>query len=585
MSLGPPIKATALGLIRIVSVAGVLFCLSGWIEAQPASSADLVFLNGKILTVDARNSIQSALAIRGERIVAVGSDAEISLHIGDQTQVIRLDGKTVVPGLIETHCHAIGVGQGALTETYAELSSIAEVQEWIRRRAKELPPGQWITVPRNELTRLKERCHPSVAELDAACRTHPVLFTAATKHALNSPGWQRLGITRDTQSLPGIEIIRDEAGNPRLLKGGDGLLRKEMPPPVYNTEQTRAALLPVLRRYNEVGITGIFERASNTEGYQLYRKLRERGELTVRVTLTFRQQMSTAEQVEQFVSQLGLKPREGDDWVKAGPLKITVDGGIHWGTTYLSEPYGEKRVRFYALSDASYRGDLRYTVEQMQAVFSAGHRLGWQMSCHITGDAGVERVLDALEAADATSPVKDRRFTLIHAYFPTRQTVQRAHRLGVCVDTQSYLYYKDSDALAEIYGPRWAEQFIGVGDWLRGGVPVAINADHMIGLDPDHAMNSFNPFLALYIAVSRKNDHGRVYGAHQKLSRLDALRCVTANAAYLSFDEKKTGSLEPGKLADFVVLDHDYLTCPEEDIRLIKPLRTVVGGKTVYQRK
>jgi len=132
--------------------------------------------------------------------------------------------------------------------------------------------------------------------------------------------------------------------------------------------------------------------------------------------------------------------------------------------------------------------------------------------------------------------------------------------------------------------PRWAEQLIGVGAWFHGGVPVAINADHMIGLDPDHAMNSFNPFLALHIAVSRRNDHGRVHGAHQKLTRLEALRCVTANAAYLSFDEKKTGSLEAGKLADLVVLDRDYLACPEAEIRQIKPLRTMVGGKTVYSR-
>lgn len=563
-------------------LSGCLGWLSDGFGGQEVLPADLVFLSGKILTVDARDSVRQALAIRGERLVAVGSDAEVSRFIGNQTQVIRLNGRTVVPGLIETHCHAIGAGQAALTETYAELSSIAEVQDWIRRQAKTTPAGAWIRVPRNEITRIRERRHPTTAELDAACAMHPVIFTAATKHALNSLGWQRLGLTRDSKSMPGIEIIRDDHGNPRLLKGGDGLLRKEMPPRVYSTAETLAALRPVLRRYNEAGITGIFERASDADGYRLYRQLHERGELTVRVTVTFRQTMRTAEQVEQYVRQLGLKPREGDDWVKAGPLKITVDGGIHWGSTHLSEPYGEKRARFYALSDPNYRGNLLYTVEQMQEVFRTGQRLGWQMGCHITGDAGVDRVLDALEAANANMPVTDRRFTLIHAYFPTPQSVQRARRLGACVDTQPYLYYRDSDTLAEIYGPRWAEQLIGVGDWFHGGVPVAINADHMVGLDPDHAMNSFNPFLALYITVSRKNDHGRIYGGRQKLTRLEALRCVTANAAYLSFDEQKTGSLEAGKLADLVVLDRDYLTCPEEEIRLIKPVRTVVGGKTVH---
>jgi predicted amidohydrolase YtcJ len=144
------------------------------------------------------------------------------------------------------------------------------------------------------------------------------------------------------------------------------------------------------------------------------------------------------------------------------------------------------------------------------------------------------------------------------------------------------LYYKDSEAIAEIYGGDWAERFIGVGDWVRGEIPMAINGDHMIGFDPDRAMNSFNPFLHLYIAVSRMNNQGRVYGSHQKLSRLQALRAMTSAAAYLSFDEQQLGSLETGKLADLAVLDRDYLSCPEAQIREIRVLMTMVDGKVVH---
>ena len=139
--------------------------------------------------------------------------------------------------------------------------------------------------------------------------------------------------------------------------------------------------------------------------------------------------------------------------------------------------------------------------------------------------------------------------------------------------------------MAEIYGSSWAERFMGVGTWFKGGVPVAINSDHMIGTDPDHAMNSFNPFLQIYVAVSRKNQKGRVYGPWQKLSRIEALRCMTLDAAYLSFDEERLGSLEPGKLADLAILDRDFLGCPEDDLRKIRVDLTMVGGKVVHRRE
>ncbi len=554
-------------------------------SASAADAAETVLLGGKILTVDARNSVREALAVGNGRIVAVGSDREIKKHIGAGTKVIRLDGKMVIPGVIETHCHAIGVARGTLDQPFVELHSIPEIQAWIRRRATEVPPGQWLRVPRTDITRLKERRHPTPAELDAACTTHPVILNAARKNVLNTLGFKMAGVTKETESVPGGRIIRDAAGNPRMIAGGDSYLRKLRPQRQYTDEETKAALVRVLRRYNEVGITSIFERATNLGGYRTFNALKDHGRLTVRATLTFRQQFRAGSQVEPFTKDLGLKTGDGDDWVRVGPLKITVDGGIHWGSTRLREPYGEKRIRFYVLEDPEYRGDLRYPVELMRDIFSEGHRLGWQMSCHVTGDGGVDRVLDAWEAVSRKTPVRDARFTLIHAYFPVADAVERAKRLGVCVDTQPYLYYRDSDAIAEVYGPSWAERLIGVGDWVRGGVPVAINSDHMSGLDPDHALNSFNPFLMLYIAVSRKNENGRVYGSRQKLSREVALRCVTQTAAHLSFDENKKGSLETGKFADLAVLDRDYLTCPEEEIRRIKVQMTMVDGRIVYKRK
>lgn len=569
-------------LMLFTTVLGVRTALA----SQPGGFADAVLLDGKIATLDSAGRFVTALAVRDGRIAAIGTNDEIKPRIGPQTRVLRLEGKTVVPGFIETHCHAVGVARAELSQPYAELYSIADIQAWIRRRALDVPRGEWIQVPRNEITRLKERRHPTPAELDAACTTHPVVFVSALKHVFNSLGWERVGISGASDSIPGGTVLRDPAGHPLLVIGGDESLKRHLPEAKQFSEQeTLAALKNVHRGYNQVGITSIFERAAGAAEWALYQQLRDRDELTVRTTMTFRSQFRDAAAVQQFVNSLGLKPNSGDEWLKTGPLKITVDGGIHWGTTYLSEPYGDRRIQFYRLLDAQYRGDLRYSVPQMAEIFAAGHKLGWQMSCHITGDAGVDAVLDALSASDKIAPVAARRFSLIHAYFPTANCVARCRRLGVVVDTQPYLYYRDADTLADVYGSDWAERFIGLGEWVRGGVPVAINSDHMVGLDPNHAMNSFNPALALYIAVSRKTDSGVVHGPQQKLSRDEALRAVTTSAAFLSFDEAQKGSLEPGKLADLAVLDRDYFACPEEEIAQIQVVLTMVGGRVVHERQ
>lgn len=555
-------------------------------QALAAEFPDTVLLGGKIVTLDRQERVVEALAIRDGKIAAVGTSAEIEKLAGPKTEVIRLGGKTALPGFIESHCHSIGVARDSLHNEYAELRSIGKMQEWIRQQAKKLPPGTWIEVPRNEITRLKEHRHPMPAELDAAAPEHPVLYTSVTKHVLNTAGWRALGLLEPGSKLPDGEIVRDESGKPLLIRGGGSAsVRKFFPQQTETHDELLDALKKVHRRYNEVGITTIFERATDRVGFNTFRELSAQNALTTRVRATFRFSAKTQEQVEKYVAGLGLKPGEGDDWVRADHMKITVDGGIHWGTTWLSEPYGEKRANFYRLADPQYGGEHYYSPEQMRTIFATVNKLGWPMSAHVTGDGGTQAVLDAVAAVAKDDPtITQRRFNLIHAYFPTPAIVKLAKQLGVGVDTQGYLYHRDADILAEIYGASWAERFIGMAEWARGGVPVAINSDHMIGLDPDHSMNSFNPALMLWIAVARKTDSGRVWGEQQRLSRLDALRSITLWAAWLSFDEDKLGSLEPGKLADLVVIDRDYLTCPEDEIRAIKPLRTIVGGRTVFSR-
>ncbi|MBI4622188.1 MAG: amidohydrolase [Verrucomicrobia bacterium] len=550
-----------------------------------AAAPELVIVNGRIVTGEASGTVREALAVREGRIVAVGTTREISRLADVSTQTVDLEGKMVLPGLYEAHVHARRASLAYLRDPHQELRTITEIQEWVRQRAREVPTGEWIRIPRNEITRSRERRHPTVAELDAACTTHPVVFDAVRKLVLNTRGFRELGITEETKSVPGGEIIRGANGRLRfLVTSSPQLTSRFAARDTATDDQKREALLKLHRAYNAAGITTIFERGSLMDEYRVYEKLQSAGLLSVRTRFTMFAPFKTAEDVESFVKKENIRPGHGDDWLSIGTLKIMADGGIHWGNTRLSEPYGAKRTEFYGHSDPAFRGDMTATDEQMRAVFGAAARLGWQMIVHVTGDGGVDAVLRAMEAVNKEVPLQGKRFMLTHAYFPSPGLAARAGALGMGVDTQAYTFLMDAPFINDIYGPEWAERFIGLGHWARGGVPAIISSDHMVGYDPDHSMNSYNPFIGLYAAVSRRSENGQVFGPGQRLSRIEALRAVTAIPAYLNFEENKSGTLEAGKFADFVVIDRDYLKCPEEEIRGIKVLRTVVGGKTVFLR-
>src|SRR5204863_310422 len=265
------------------------------------------------------------------------------------------------------------------------------------------------------------------------------------------------------------------------------------------------ALARVHEQYIATGITSVIERAASVDGYKAYENLKRANQLKVRATVTIRvPHPEDAADVERFVSGLPFHFGSGDDWLKVGPLKIFTDGGILIGTAYMREPYGPGAHDLYAIDDPRYRGFLTLTPAQIASAILIGHKHGWQMVAHVTGDAGVDVVLDAFEAAQKELPAPDRRHTLIHAYFVHPETAMRAARLGVLVDTQPAWYYKDADALSTGLGVDRLAHFIGLRTLRQAGVDVAINTDHMFGLDRDQALNPFNPFLTMYAAGTRR---------------------------------------------------------------------------------
>lgn len=557
-------------------------------DATPGP-ADFVLTGGRIHTLDERGTIVSAVAIRNEKIVYLGDDAGVRPFVGPQTATRSAEGRVVIPGINETHVHAIGAAAGEAVEPFRQLGSIAEMQDWVREQAARTPLGAWIRLPRVDITRIRERRMPTRAELDAATE-RPAIFiwqyANRQVQVLNSAALREAGIGRETPDPKGGRIVRDDLGDPTgVLEDAAALTAKWLPRKTATPEQALDALEALLAQYNRLGITSITERGSNVEGWKTYRKLREQGRLPIRATITIRVGSDgSVEGTERFIRSLPFTAGEGDDWIKVGPLKIGVDGGVLYGTAYLREPYGLPALSLYGLRDEQYRGLLQMDAAKVENVIRTGHRLGWQMSAHVTGDAGVDIVLDAVAKAHADAPIEARRFTLIHAYFPTADTAARAARLGVCVDTQPAWYYKDGDALASALGSARIERFIGLQDWRAAGVTVALNSDHMQGLDPYSSLNPYHPFLTLYTAVARRTESGAQFGPRQRVARDEALRMMTIDAARLHFDESRRGTLEVGKLGDLAVLSDDYFTCDEEAIKSIHSVLTVVGGRIVHPR-
>src|SRR5262245_17543248 len=561
--------------------------------------ADLALLNARILTVDNNFRVAAALAVRDGRFIAIGSNEDVRPHIGGATQVIDGRGRTVVPGLIDTHVHALDVAEAETAQPFQNLQSIDALQAWIRRAVASGPPtrsGQgetWMWTPRVYPTRLREHRFPTRQELDAAAPDRPVAVDGAYAFVLNSAALRAAHITRNSTDPPGGAIVKDAAGEPNgLLRNVGGLLAPFRP---RSGRVALDVLEQIHRQYLETGITSVIERGATLDGYKSYEELRRADRLRVRATVTIRiPRADDAAAVEQFIRGLTFRPpapseSEGPgneaEWLKAGPLKIVADGGILIGTSFMREPYGSSARQLYALDDPRDRGFLSLTPQQIASAIAIGHRLGWQMVAHVTGDAGVDVVLDAIEAAQKQQPAPDRRHTLLHAYFVHPETAARAARLGVLVDTQPAWHYKDADGLADGLGRERLTHFIGLRTWREAGVDVAINTDHMFGLDRNEALNPFNPFLTMYSATTRRTEGGQVIGGTEAVSRQDALRMMTSMAARFSFDEKNRGSIEKGKLGDFVVLSDNFLTVPPEQMRNIRADLTVVGGRVVFEHQ
>ncbi|MCX6624124.1 MAG: amidohydrolase [Acidobacteria bacterium] len=560
-----------------------------WLAAacllQAGSPADVIYINGKIITVSRNKPLAQAIAIRGNKFLAVGSNAEVLRTAGASTRKVDLRGRTVVPGLIESHTHPI---KAALSEQQTEipiLHAISDIQDFVRKEAIRLPATELIFVPKVYPSRLKERRYPTRYELDAAAPGRRVMCDNDYASVFSSAVLKEAGVTRDTPQPALGKLIKDEQGEPTgLILSWPELLsryRKSRPPShasmVWAIEQMQ-------QRYSAAGITSTSDRAQPPEGFRAYQDVHDRGRMIVRTNVTYYTTApGTPQDVAAEVRRIPFTTGWGDEWLKVGPLKTTIDGGILIGTAYLREVYGPN-TQLYGYVDPNWRGVLAITREKLAAFVRTGTELGWQMTSHAAGSGGADVLLEAYEAVNRDIPINGRRFNLMHANFPNASTIARAAKLGIVFDSQIAWLHCDGDAIKDVFGPERMKDFLPFRSLIDAGIIVVGGSDHMIKFDSHNAINPYHPFYGMWMAITRKTTSGAVLNPEQRITREEALRMWSINGAYDTFEEKIKGSIEPGKLADMVIIDKDYVTCPEDEIRNIQSLETIVDGKTVFKR-
>lgn len=574
-------SATAIGSASFLVTACAFFLAA---RANPQKPPDTIYYNGVIITMCAAHPAVEAVAIQGDRFADIGSDKDLLRTAGPATEKVDLHGRCVLPGLIDSHCHPIEAALGERESQAPPLHSIPDIQTYIRHRAREIPARDVILVPHVFVTRLKERRYPTRAELDAAA-DQPVIVDNGYASVLNSAALKQIGISGSTSQPADGKIIKDAQGRPTgLILGAPGLLAPLRATPPATPQDRLWALQTMLRHYNEAGITSIIDRAEGPPGFRAYQQLEREGKLTARCYVTYViDAQGTPSDVRNSILQIPFATGWGDDWYRVGTLKTFVDGGICIGTAYLRAPYGAQ-TEIYGYHDPNYRGELRVPEANLVAMAKAADKLGWQMTAHTTGGGATDLLLQAYQAANREKPIRDLRFTVTHGDFPDPHAIQLARKLGVSFDCQPAWLYLDGPAIKDVFGPARMANFIPLASLFRAGVVVAGGSDHMIGFDPNTSTNPYNPFLGMWIAITRHTVDGTVINPSQRVSREQALRMYTLNGAYLSFDEKQKGSIEPGKLADMVVISRNYLSCPVDQIRNIQVLRTIVGGRTVFDR-
>ncbi len=519
------------------------------------------------MTVDLKETIAEAVAVRFGKILAVGSNDEIKPLIDGETRVIDLEGRTVIPGLNDTHGHLFGSGVGLGYIDCSEeggVRSIKDIQNRIAERVKTTPKGDWIQGIKVDESKLAEKRIPNRWDLDVAAPDHPVFLTYVGAHVYvaNTKAFEIRGITKDTKDpFPWGRFDRDpETGECTgiIYEGASELVKPETKP-----EEVVEGIKRMSKKYVSAGLTCFYDAYITGKELKAYQEVLSSGELPIRVRWDMH--VNTINELEKM--GLSVPFGFGNEWLKICGVKVSTDGAISGRTAALRKQY---------LHKPNYYGELKMTKEEVIDIVTRIHKAGLRASVHANGDQAIVNFLDAVEEALKKYPRDDHRHRDIHCSVVDPEIIERIKKLGVIPTIFGAYAYYHGDKILPAFGPDRAEWMFAARSMLDAGLKVAAHSDS--------EASPYPPLMGIHALVNRKTKAGIPYGPSQRISVMEALRLYTINAAYHTFEEDIMGSIEPGKLADMVVLGEDILTVPTETIIDIPIDMTIVDGKIVYQR-
>ncbi|MEE8471840.1 MAG: amidohydrolase [Dehalococcoidia bacterium] len=549
-----------------------------------------------MVTVDDDFSTAEAVAIGGGRFLKVGGNAEVRALAGPDTEQRDLGGKTVVPGFVDSHPHVISHGIARVAAVpLMGLRSIEDIKKRISEKVEKTPPGEWVVAapvgdPPDYFhlpETLREGRWPTCRDLDEVSPHNPVyvaspLLWAPHPAILNSRGLKLLGVTRDTPSEEnGTEIVKDaETGEPngqlhRMHRWNYGSLywklMAQLPSPTF--EQMMDGFRAELKVFNAAGVTTGYECHATTPGQLLLcRELWSRDELTVRVCFAYEVDVKKSlAQIESWMKDLAHATGSGfgDDRLKIGGVTVSLDGPSQLGVSVMNKPYLDP----YGKSTS---GVQEVPTEKFKGIALLAARNNLRMNVQVGGDKATDIALEAYEEVNRQFPLKDRRWVLQHIQHPSQGNIDKCRELGIVITTCSnFEFSKGTETYVKRLGGDYCDRAIPLRRWLDAGVLAAQSTDGA----------HYEPMFSLWQSLKRVDGRtGKsLMTPDKEITREEALRMYTINGARVLFWEDKLGSIEAGKLADLVVLDHDILTCPLDEIRDTGVLMTMVGGEAVYE--